>query len=95
MPNPWELWTKVSTNIIRVGTSGTQFPNVEGNRHIIKALHSGIVFIGASTVNSGTGNILAGDINGAGASIDLKAGNLNILYGIAVTSAVITHISFN
>jgi hypothetical protein len=91
------LFTKVSSNIFIVGTSGTQFPNVEGNKHIVSLLTSGAIYIGgASTVNSGLGFLIVGDpVSSPRATLELKQGNLNTIYGIGLTSTIITIISFS
>jgi hypothetical protein len=91
-----QTFSNVSSNIIRVGTSGTQFPNIDADRHIIKAFQSGIVYVaGASTVNSGTGFMLAGGPNDPGAMLQLGKGNLNVLYGIGAISSILVHISYS
>ena len=83
------LGTTVSGNAFSVGTSGTQFPNVAGRKFDLALLISNVVYIaGASTVNSGTGYIIAGD-----AKTDMHAyyafegSNLNLLYGKAETTS--------
>ena len=87
--------TLVSANSFTVGTSSTQFPNVAGVRHIIGLLQSGIVYIaGVNTVTSGTGAIICGAPNDSRASMELNVNNLNIIYGVAITSSIMTHISF-
>lgn len=86
----------VSTNIIRVGTSGTQLPDINAGNHILKNFQSGIVYLaGVSSVNSGVGYILAGGPSDAGASLKLGTGNLNKLYGISAISAMLVHISYS
>jgi hypothetical protein len=90
-----KTFSSVSANMFAVGTSASQLPNVSGLRHILRLAQSGIVYLAPiSTVTSGVGFIMAGDPSGVGAEIDTNIGNLNFLYGVAVTSTPMTHISF-
>jgi hypothetical protein len=89
--------TRVSGGVFRVNTSGTQFPNTAGKKHVIKLMQSAVVWIGgASTVKSGLGYMLAGNplVDGQ-AQAEFTVDNLNRLYGIGQTSAVATYLSFN
>jgi hypothetical protein len=89
------LNSQVTGNFFAVGTSATQFPNVAAARHIIKLAMSGIVYIaGAPAMKSGQGLPLIGDPGVTGESLDLNVSNLNLLYGVAVASTVMTHLSF-
>jgi hypothetical protein len=91
-----QTFSNVSSNIIHINTSGTQFPNVDADRHIIKAFQSGIVYVaGVNTVTSGTGFMLAGGPNDLGATLQLGKGNLNVLYGSAAISSILMHISYS
>ena len=91
------VYSRISGNIFRVGTSAGQFPNVSGDRHIIRLAQSGIIYIAGTSgvVSSGVGFWVGGSPSDNSASLDLKIGNLNLLYGIAVTSTPMTFLSFS
>lgn len=82
--------------VFAIGTSATQFPTVAGRRHVVRLFQSGIVYIaGVNTVTSGAGFAILGDPSGVGAGLELNVANLNLIYGAAVTSSQMTHVSFN
>jgi len=91
------VYSQISSNVFRVGTSAAQFPNVSGAYHIVRLAQSGIIYIAGTSgaVSSGVGFWVGGSPSDTSASLDLNIGNLNLIWGIAVTSSIVTHISFS
>jgi hypothetical protein len=93
--NARESFSATTGNFFVIGTSATQFPNVYGVRHIIRATQSGLAYIaGANTVKSGIGLLICGDPTSDGSMLEVKAGNLNTLYGVSLASNTFTYLSF-
>ena len=90
-------YNRISGGTFYVGTSAGQFPNTSALQHIVRLLQSGIIYVAGTSgvVSSGVGLWVGGDPSYSTATLDLKIGNLNLLYGIAVTSTPVTYISFN
>ena len=90
------VFTSFSAGMFTVGTSGTNtnLPNTAGFKHIVRVAQSTIVYIAASgVVNSGVGFMLGDGTRSA--QIELNISNLNLMQGQAVTSSVLTYVSFN